>query len=110
MTIFVIVAIFIVFDVVTGLITAFYQKSVNSTKLRAGLMHKIGEILAITFTYFLNYAMNYIDLGITIPMCEIVCGYIAIMETISIIENISVLSPKMQNVFSKFFEKIHKEE
>ena len=106
MVIIVIVLIFILFDVLTGLIKAIYKEGLNSTYLRQGLFHKLSEILALIGSYGLEFAINYIELGIDIPVLKCVSAYIALMELISIIENLCELNPKLKKLFSPYLEKM----
>ena len=106
MGIYVTVAIFIVFDILTGLITAAYHKNINSTKLRMGLYHKMSEILTVIGATALEYGMQYINLNIDIPIVKGVVTYICIMELISIMENLGELNPQLGKLFKGFLEKL----
>lgn len=101
------VAIFIAFDVLTGLITAFYHRNVNSTKLRKGLYHKLSEVLTVVGAVGIEYGMAYINLNIDIPIVKSVIAYISIMELISIMENLGELNPQLGKLFKAFLEKLN---
>lgn len=106
MVIIIIVLVFILFDILTGLIKAIYKEGLNSTYLRQGLFHKLSEILALIGSYLLEYAIKYIELGIDIPILKCVSGYIALMELISIIENLCEVNPKLNKLFAPYLEKM----
>ena len=89
---FVIVLGFITFDVLTGLIKAKHDGSYNSTIMREGGYHKCMEILAVVGSYGVEYAMQYVDIGIQIPLVGAVVTYICIMELISIMENMCAVT------------------
>lgn len=100
----------IIIDVITGVIFAILTKSLNSTKMRQGGLHKIAEVIAIIFSAYAEYSMDMLNINVGFSIFKIVCAYLIIMECISIIENLGKMNP---NVFpkkiSKFFEKIRKE-
>lgn len=105
-----IVACFIVFDIITGFIKALYKKNVNSTGLRKGLYHKSSEILTIVGAYFLEYAIEYVDIGLQVPVLVCVSTYLCIMELISIIENLAEVNPGLNKLFKPYLEKLKAKE
>ena len=94
--------IFILFDFVTGLAKAAYNKQVSSTVMREGLYHKFAEILVIVLAAFIDVACTHLELGFDTPILAVTCGYIVLMEIASIIENIGEMNPDLANspVFS----------
>ena len=97
---------FIIFDIVTGIVKALYSEGLNSTILRQGLFHKLSEIIAVGGAWLLEYAIAYINLGIDLPMLNIVAVYICIMELVSIIENLCFINPAMNKLFAPYLEKL----
>lgn len=91
--VYLIVGVFILFDLITGIIKSLKNKDFSSTKMRDGLFHKCGSILCVMFGYFVDYAQGIIDLGVTVPVCSAICAYICLMEVGSIIENICDINP-----------------
>lgn len=75
--------IFSIADVITGFIQALINKNVDSTKMRNGLLHKalIITIILLSFVADITFSLNFIS--------KIVCGYVIIMEVMSIAENIT---------------------
>lgn len=101
----VIACVFMVLDLVTGFCAAVKNHEVQSTKMKQGLWHKCGFMLAIVFGVMCEYAMNYVDLGFTIPVQVAVCTFIIIIEIMSIIENLGKLSPELAgSEFLKIFK------
>ncbi len=96
--IIVIACSFMLLDIVTGFVQAIINKCVDSTKMKQGLWHKCGFILAIAFGCLCEYTMNYIDLGFTIPIQNAVCVFIILTEIVSILENLCKISPELSNV------------
>ena len=47
--IYIIVAVFIILDIITGLLKAFKKKEYTSTLMREGLYHKCGSVLCVIF-------------------------------------------------------------
>lgn len=93
--IIVITCCFIVFDIVTGFTQAVVNKELDSGTMKQGLFHKCGFLLAIVFGCLCEYAMQYIDLGFSIPIQNAVCIYIIATEILSILENLGKISPAL---------------
>ena len=93
------VCVFILFDIITGLIKALYQDGLNSTYLRKGLFHKLSELVAIVGAYLLEYGIQYINLGIDVPLLKATTAYICLMELISILENLAEVNPGLGRFF-----------
>lgn len=112
--IFIVVLIFIAFDVLTGWLKALATGTTNSSIMRKGLFHKLGEVIAVIFGYVCQYALPYIGITIKVPFAVAIGTYIVLMEMTSIVENISHVSPHLaqalSNVFSKEFLNTGKEE
>ena len=101
----VIACVFMVLDLVSGFCAAVKNHEVQSTKMKQGLWHKCGFMLAIVFGVMCEYAMNYVDLGFTIPVQVAVCTFIICIEIMSIIENLGKLSPELAgSEFLKIFK------
>lgn len=98
----VIACAFMVLDIVSGFIGAIVNRNVNSTKMKLGLWHKCGFMLAIVFGCLCEYSMNYIDLGFTLPIQDAVCIFIIATELVSILENLAKISPELAN--AKFMD------
>ena len=103
----IITVIFILLDIVTGIIKAFKEKSYTSSTMREGLFHKCGSVLCIIFGCLVDYTQKYIDIGISIPFAKTMCIYIVIMEIGSIIENICVINPDiLPEKIKKYFKNL----
>ena len=102
-TMLLIVLTFIVLDLVVGLIKAFSTGSYKSLKMRDGLWHKLGEIIAVGLGALCEMAFPYVGINVNIPLVNTICVYIVLMETGSIIENLAIISPNMQKVLAKVF-------
>lgn len=119
---FLVVCIWALFDVITGLIKAFATNSYSSTKMREGLWHKAAIIAVCILAYALEMVTGLMDFsilpgweqGATIPIVNAVTAYIVVMETGSIIENIVAINPDLCNkqllkFFGNFSEKLRQE-
>lgn len=112
-TLIVIACVFMVLDLITGFCAAVKNHEVQSTKMKQGLWHKCGFLLAIVFGIMCEYAMSYVDLGFTMPIQVAVCTFIIIIEIMSILENLGKISPELAGSnFLKIFksDKIHAED
>lgn len=97
---------FMLLDILTGLVKAFKEKKYTSTVMREGLFHKCALILCIVFGLLVDYAQEFMDLGVTAPITMVICVYICLMECGSIIENISginheIVPDKLKSYFAK---------
>lgn len=74
--------IFSLADVVTGFIQAVINKNVDSAVMRTGLLHKVLITLVILLAFIadLTFSLDFI--------ARIVCIYVIVMESTSILENI----------------------
>lgn len=84
---------FILFDIVSGVIGALVRGDFESKKMREGGKHKLFLLIVLSFGVFLDLAQSYVELGINLPCNTTICGYIAIMEILSIVENIKITFP-----------------
>lgn len=104
---YVIVALFIVLDFVTGLVKAFKEKAYTSTIMRQGLFHKCGSILCVAFGWLVDYTQTLVDIGVSVPVAVSICVYIIIMEIGSIIENVCAINPAiLPEKLKSFFVKL----
>lgn len=92
-----IVCMFVVMDIVTGIMKAIANKTLDSSKMRAGGWHKCGFIMIIILAALVEWAMQFIDLGFTLPLFVPVCVFIILTEIVSIFENVCQLSPELAN-------------
>lgn len=107
--VYLITAIFIVLDMVTGIIKAFKGKKFTSSIMREGLFHKSGSVLCVVFAVVVEYAQHYMDIGVVVPVIVPVCAYIVLMEAGSIIENVCEINPQiLPEKLKSFFSKLSK--
>lgn len=105
--IYIIVSAFILLDLITGTVKAFKEKNFTSTVMREGLFHKAGSLMVIAFGALVDYAQGYLDLGVSIPVASSLCIYVCLMEIGSIIENVSVINPRIiPNKLQSYFQKL----
>lgn len=93
--IYAITCAFIALDFVTGLIKAISSGAFKSSMMREGLFHKAGELLCIALGILIQYAEQYLQLGVNIPVAAAICTYIVLMEIGSAIENIGTINPDL---------------
>ena len=105
-----VVFLFILFDVITGLIKAWKAGTVNSTKMHEGLINKVAEIATIVFGYFCEYALSIIGVESDIKFGSMIACYITLMELFSIIENLGEVYPAVGKILSVVFEKFKQDD
>jgi toxin secretion/phage lysis holin len=78
------------FDYLTGIMKAWHNHDIQSSKLRDGLNRKFGEVIVIIISLFLQYSI-----GLPKEITTFVSIYIIVMELISIIENLGAIGVKV---------------
>lgn len=107
-----IVVVMMIFDILTGYLKAFVTKEVSSKIGSKGLAKKIANVTAFLFGAFVDICAIVFSgsfLNILRIDCSFMCvigGYITCNECISIVENLSKISP---NMFPKWVTKFFKE-
>lgn len=97
----------ILLDVATGFIKALFEKNIDSSIIRLGGKHKVSELLIILFSFYIQNGLKYLSIDLPFNPVNLVCGYIVIMECISIIENIGKMNSKsIPPRLSEFFKKL----
>ena len=74
--------IFSLCDIISGYIQAIINKSVDSQKMREGLLHKSLILLIIILSFIVHYTFNLVWVS------KVVCIYVIFMESFSILENL----------------------
>ena len=99
-------------DVLVGFIGAVIQHNISSEKMRKGILHKILMLILIFLCLTIEVASSHMfKLPYGIPTCEVICGYVVVMELASIIENISNVYPEFaKNGLAKLFNLQDKKE
>lgn len=92
---YLVTALFIAFDFLTGFIMGLATTGFNSTIMRQGLFHKLALVMVMAFGGLCDYGQQFVDIGINIPVAPAFCSYIVIMEIGSIIENIGKINPEI---------------
>lgn len=101
---YIIPAMFILFDVVSGVLKAAFEGNMSSSAMRKGLFNKLGEILALMLGKLVEYVSLQYQLGFSIPLYTAIAAYLILMETLSILENISAMNPAMGEFLSNFMK------
>lgn len=99
--VYVITFAFILMDLITGLVGALKNGVFKQSIMREGLYHKAGSVLVIILLQLVEYGEKFVELGIQLPIVNVGCGYICLMELGSIIENISIINPELTPEFIK---------
>lgn len=97
------VAVAIVFDLVTGLIKAKVDKNdvFSSSKCAEGLFKKLALLVGMFFGFFLDWFIPYVLLYVNVeipfamPFSMIICFYIVLNESISVCENLYATNPEI---------------
>ena len=91
-------SILILMDIVCGIAGAARNKELCSSIMRDGLYNKFGELMLLLLAIFINEVLliaPFDKMGIPPEIAYAVAIYIAVMEIISIIENICKINPEL---------------
>ena len=87
---------FIVLDVLTGIAKGAASHNLSSTVMRDGFWRKLGIIIVLIIAALVDAAAGAgLDLGFQVPLFEGVCGYVIVMEALSILENACEINPQL---------------
>ena len=90
------VLLLIALDVVVGFTGAAITKTISSSKMRSGLLHKLMELAAVALADIVDGALlGGFDIVEGSPLLIGVCAYIALMEVSSVLELIGKYNPDM---------------
>ena len=88
----------IVLDVVLGLAAAAKNHDIQSSEMRAGAWHKIGELGVVAIADIADgMLMGGLDIGLDAPVCTAVIVYLCINEVVSCLENSVKLNPELKD-------------
>lgn len=102
-----ITAILIAMDYISGIAAAASRGELQSSKMREGLWHKLGEVGAILLAYLVAEEGHYIGLPYQIDLLiPAVIIWLSVMEITSILENLTLLNPDLANAgFLRIFRR-----
>lgn len=92
------VCVLILMDVLSGFIAAVQNGDVSSSVMREGIFHKLAELLLMALALLVEYMLEYPpfdSIGIPTEIVFLVVAYLAVMEIISVIENICKINPSL---------------
>lgn len=104
---FAVIGLFILLDVLSGLLKALKEQKLNSTKAREGLWHKSSEVLALAVGYMVEWGAQYLQLGVELPLFNVVAVYICLTEFISIAENLAEMNPALAKLYGPYLAKLN---
>ena len=102
----ILVFILIVLDVISGLVSALMNKTIDSSVMRRGLWHKASYIVVIILAIALEWAVSVggpsLGIGLDLPIIVPTCIYLGLTEISSIGDNLSQIDPSLRSapVFS----------
>lgn len=102
----VIVLIFILLDVVSGLVKAVATAGFDSSVMRQGFFHKLGELLSVALCVVVEGSLPRLGIPVNVNLSSVCCVYLVIMEIGSILENIGEINPELREPLSKIFAKL----
>lgn len=83
-------------DIVTGVLAAAVRGELSSKAAREGMMHKAAYLACILLALILDNAELIMRLGLPADLESMCCGYICMIETLSVVENIALINPELR--------------
>lgn len=99
---------FLILDYITGLIKAFYTKTVSSEIGKKGLLKKVMTLIIVAVAVLIHRLIAEIIPDLNAPLREIVIMFYICNEGISILENASEFLPiptKLKNTLAQLRER-----
>lgn len=100
-----VIVVLMAFDIITGFGGAAKEGVIQSGKMREGLWHKAGFLWLVVLAIIWEVAVLWINFDAYLkgagtivpefPAVSVVCAFIALIELISIVENLCVLNPSI---------------
>lgn len=90
-----IVAVLVLLDIVTGLLKAWETNTLSSSVMRTGLLHKCAYFFIVFLCALMQIAQEHYDIWPGFPTVTAICIYIATVEVLSVLENVSVMNPEI---------------
>ena len=103
----VLVVVFMMVDVLTGVLKALKNKELSSTKAREGIYKKASFILFVAFGYLADFAMDYVDMGFKFPAAVTISTLIILTEAISVLENLGSINPDLVKMVAPFLSALN---
>ena len=91
----IIAMIFNAIDLLSGIICAYRNKDIQSSKLRDGLFKKVGFIFCYFMAWLIDTEGYQVGFTVGAKILPVVLGYACLTETVSIIENIHIINPDL---------------
>lgn len=90
------VFLFILLDIIFGLVNAIQHKEFSSTKMRQGIGHKCAELGFLLVGLIIDGAIvGGFDVGFSAPVLMTICVYICLMEIGSLMETFADMNPRL---------------
>lgn len=105
-----VVLVFIGLDILTGIAKAFATTGFDSSIMRQGFFHKLGEIFAVALAMVADIGLPEIGVPLDVQLSSVCCVYLALMEIGSIVENIGAINPDLVGPLNKIFAKLRDED
>lgn len=103
----ILVVVFMMVDVLTGVLKALKNKELSSTKAREGMYKKASFILFVCFGYLADFAMDYVDMGFKFPAAITISTLVILTEAISVLENLGSINPDLVKMVAPFLSALN---
>lgn len=103
----ILVVVFMMVDVLTGVLKALKNKELSSTKAREGMYKKASFILFVAFGYLADFAMDYVDMGFKFPAAVTISTLVILTEAISVLENLGSINPDLVKMVAPFLSALN---
>ena len=101
------VCVFVILDVVSGLVKAYVTGTLSSREMRDGLMHKSAYFALIALFACVEVFQQHFEVLPGLPTTLAVCVYVCATEFFSALENIVAINPDIKKwpIFAQLFDR-----
>ena len=97
--------VLIAMDVAGGLVQAFYERKLNSSVMRCGLLRKTGYFAAIALAVLVDHALFQAQPAFR----TLVLSYLCVNEALSVLEHLAAIGVPLPAQLKHALEKLRKE-
>ncbi len=101
------VCVFVLLDIVSGVVKAYVTGTLSSKEMRDGLMHKSAYFALIALFACVEVFQQHFEVLPGVPTTLCVCIYVCSTEFFSVLENIVVINPDIKKwpVMEQLFDR-----
>ncbi len=102
-TIYQVLLVVIVLDVISGVIVAFNKKTLSADMAQLGIFKKGGELVLVGLAWYIQRLLP----GADVPLAQTMAGFYIYVESLSVVENAATLGVPIPEFLRKALQKLN---